>query len=409
VPSPLWRNRDFLLLLSGQTISGMGNLISHVAMPLLVLAITGSPAQAGIVGALEWIPFLLFGLIIGALIDRWNRKLVMVLCDAARAVAYAVVPVAQFSGHLGMPVLYGVALVEGIGFAFFNLAEIAALTQVVPRDQLPSATAQNQAAFALANVAGPPVGGILFGVGRAIPFALDSVSYAVSVLSLLLIRVRFQDERDEQGERERDMLVDIREGIRWIWNRPMIRVMALLTGSVNLVFAAPQLIAIVYLERDLHANAAQIGTMLGFSAIGGVAGSLLGVRLRRWLSFQAVIVGVLLAVGVLWSLLVLASNIVTVAILGAGIFLAFPAYDITQYSYRIAMIPDVLQGRVNSVFRLVALAGQPVGMVLSGALLQAVGPRPTILLTGAGMLLLGAVAFLNPHLRHAPRDPPPPA
>lgn len=403
---PLWRNRDFLLLLSGQTISGLGNLISHIAMPLLVLSITGSPALAGIVGAVEWLPFLVFGIFIGAFIDRWNRKLVMVVCDLARALAYATVPLAAHVGMLGLPLLLAVALVEGVGFAFFNLAEIAALTQVVSREQIPDATAVNQASFALAHVAGPPIGGILYGVGRALPFVLDAVSYAVSVITLVLIRTRFQEERTGPAA---PLAAGIKEGMRWVWDQRLVRVMAILTGSLNLIFAAPQLIAIVYLQRDLHAGPGEIGTMLGVSAVGGVVGSILGVRLRRLMSFQAVIVGVLASVGALWSLFALAPNIVVATILGLGIFLAFPAYDITQYSYRIAMIPDALQGRVNSVFRVVALAGGPLGMAVSGAMLQVLGPRPTILITGAGVIALALLAIANSDLRRAPREPPEPA
>src|SRR5579872_6156173 len=141
--SPLWRNRDYMILLSGQAISSTGTFVSQIAFPLLVLSITHSTVQAGLAGALERVPFLILTLPAGALVDRWNRKLVMIVCDATRALAFAVIPIAAAGGWLGMPVIYVVALVEGTAFAFFNLCEVSALPRVVPREQLPAATAQN--------------------------------------------------------------------------------------------------------------------------------------------------------------------------------------------------------------------------------------------------------------------------
>src|SRR5712671_6683292 len=133
---PLWRNRDYLLLWSGQTVSSIGSGVSQLAFPLLALALTGSPAQAGLAGALRGLPYFIFTLPGGALIDRWNRKLVMIFCDAGRAISMASIPVALVFGHLTLLQLYIVSLLEGSLYVFFDLAETASLPRVVPKEQL---------------------------------------------------------------------------------------------------------------------------------------------------------------------------------------------------------------------------------------------------------------------------------
>ena len=148
-PVPLWRSPDYLLLWSGQTISSIGSGISQLAFPLLVLAITNSPAQAGFAGALRALPYFIFTLPGGALIDRWDRKRVMILCDAGRAVSVASIPAALMLGHLTILQLYLVSLIEGSLFVFFDLAETASLPRVVSKEQLPAAIVQNQVTFGI--------------------------------------------------------------------------------------------------------------------------------------------------------------------------------------------------------------------------------------------------------------------
>ena len=169
---PLWHNRDYLLLWSGQTISSIGSGVSELAFPLLVLALTHSPAQAGFASALRTLPYFIFTLPGGALIDRWNRKRVMILCDMGRAISMASIPVALVFGHLTLVQLYIVSLLEGSLYVFFDLAETASLPRVVPKEQLPAAISQNQVTFGITNLLGPPSGGVLYTLGRAVPFWL---------------------------------------------------------------------------------------------------------------------------------------------------------------------------------------------------------------------------------------------
>src|SRR5512133_848470 len=191
---PLIRNRDYMLLWSGQFVSNLGTSMSGIAFPLLILALTNSNTTlAGIAGALGSVPYLIFSLPVGALIDRWNRKRVMIICDTFRALNTASIPIALALNVLTVPQLFVNTFIEGSFFVFFNLAEVAALPRVVDKRQLPQASAHNEAGGIASFLIGPPLGGFLFGsVNRAFPFLADAISYGVSVFSLLFIRTEFQ-------------------------------------------------------------------------------------------------------------------------------------------------------------------------------------------------------------------------
>lgn len=219
-----------MLLWSGQTLSQLGSQISLVAYPLLVLALTGSPAKAGVAGFAKTVPVAVLALPAGVLVDRVNRKHLMVACDGVRALALAAIPIALAAGALPYGLIVAVAFLDGSGFVVSYIAERGALRQLVPREQLGDAVASNESRTFAAMLAGPPLGGLLFGIGRAVPFLTDAISYAASTTSMLLIRSDFQEPR---GDRDRN---DLREGLRWIWRRPFLRDCALLFAGSNPVF-----------------------------------------------------------------------------------------------------------------------------------------------------------------------------
>jgi len=210
---PLWFNRDYMLLWSGQIVSNIGTQVSQLAFPLLILALTGSAAQAGFAGALRALPYVIFSLPAGALIDRWDRKRTMILCDAGRAISLASIPVAYALGDLTIIQLYLVSAIEGTLYVFFNIAEAACLPRVVPKEQLPAATAQNMATDGITTLLGPSLGGALYTAGKFLPFVADAISYTVSVISLLFIKVKFQKERVAEP---RKLWVEIHEGVAWL-------------------------------------------------------------------------------------------------------------------------------------------------------------------------------------------------
>jgi MFS family permease len=241
LPRPLWRNGDFVLLWSGQAVSTLGSTISTLALPLLVLALTHSPTQAGFIAAVQVIPYLVLALPAGALIDRWDRKAVMIRCDLARAAALGSVPLAAVWGHLTAVHLYGVALVTGTALVFFNIAQTAALTRVVPAPQVPRATALDRTADSIAALIGPGVAGILISLtrttpaGAALAFLVDSLSYLASALSLFFIRIPFQARRTPLPERA--LRAEIAEGLRFLWTHRHIRALALVSMAATLCFS----------------------------------------------------------------------------------------------------------------------------------------------------------------------------
>jgi MFS family permease len=165
-PVSLWHNRDYLLLWLGQAVSSLGTGISQFAFPLLILALTHSFAAAGFAGALGQLPYLLFSLPAGALVDRWDRKRVMIVCTLGLALCITSIPVALLSGHLTDIQLYIVSFLMGTLFVFYELAELAALTQVVPKVHLSTAVAQNEAIFSTVSLLAPSLGGVLLSVGK---------------------------------------------------------------------------------------------------------------------------------------------------------------------------------------------------------------------------------------------------
>src|SRR3954470_10500938 len=191
----LARNRDFLMLQAGQLLSTFGSQSSGVAFPLLALALTHSPAKAGVVAFASVLPYPLLMLPAGFVVDRIDRKRVMVACDVGRAFAVGSLAIALATGHGSYAHLVVVAFLGTSFFAFFNLAESGAVRAVVPRAQIPEAMAWEQSRLSVGVLAGPPVGGLLFGVARALPFVVDALSYVASTISIVAIRRHFEEER----------------------------------------------------------------------------------------------------------------------------------------------------------------------------------------------------------------------
>lgn len=395
---PLWRQREFMLLWSGQVVTTLGAQTSGIIYPLLILALTGSPAQASWATALRMLPYLILSLPVGALIDRWDRRRVMLVCHVGRGLAVASVPAAMALGHLEVGHIYVVAVLEGALHVFFNIAETAALPRVVPPGQLPQATAQNQAGFAAAGVMGPALGSWLYqAVGRGFPFVVDAVSHAIGALAVWRLRTSFAPQRDAPHA---PLGQAVAEGMRWLWHQRLVRDMALITCGANFISSALPLLLIVR-GKELGASEAQIGLVFSLGGVGAIFGAVLGGVLARRLRFGQAIV---LSIGVralCIPLFLLCPGPLSLGLVWGVAMLFGPLYDVVQFSYRIALIPDGLQGRVNSSFRLIAFMLNPVGAALCGWLLERGGSTPAVVVFGAVTALLALAAWLDPAVRHA--------
>jgi MFS family permease len=396
-PLSLWQNRDYMLLWAGQAVSSFGSQITQLTFPLLVLALTGSPAQAGFVGALRALPFALLSLPAGALVDRWNRKRLMIWCDIGRALALGSVPLALVFGGLGLPQLAIVSIIEGTLFLFFNLAESSSLPQVVPREQLPGALTQNQVTDSLSQLLGPTLGGALYAVGAAVPFVADAVSYTLSLLTLLFIRTPLQEERTAPPGRLRDEIV---EGIAWLWRQGILRFVALLTGGLMVCSVGYPLIMIVLGER-IGASSFEIGLIFAGGGAGSIVGGLLTPWLQRRFRFGPLFIWLAWFWAITWLFFLFAPNVLTLGLANTAAFIVVPIYMITQYRYRLAATPDRLQGRMNALFRLIVWGSQPLGVALAGLLLERIGAEQTIIWLFIPQLLLAIVATAHAGLRRA--------
>jgi len=392
---PLWRNSDYMLLLSGQAISSLGSQISTLAFPLLVLALTHSPALAGVISAARALPYLIFSLPAGALIDRLDRKRIMIICDTGRALSIASIFVALAIGHLTFIQLLLVSMIEGTLFVFFNIAEVACLPQVVEKEQLPSAMAQNLATDRLVILLGTPLSGFLYSISMIFPFLTDTISYIASVGSLFFVKKQFQGIRVTS---ERKLASEIKEGLIWLWQQPLICSISLISSGMILLSAGFTLITIVLAQR-LHASSLVVGVIVGMNGVGGLIGSLLAPLVQKRLRFEYVIVGVVWAVTVIVPFYALAPTPILLSIVVVLFSIIGPIYNVVQSSYRLALIPDALQGRVNSVFRLIVFSSQPLSQVFTGILLQSVGVNYTIFISFAGFFILALMTTFNPHIR----------
>jgi MFS family permease len=342
---------------------------------------------------------MLFYLPAGALVDRWDRKRVMIAADAGRAVALGSLAVALAADEFTLAHVLVVAFLEGTGFVFFSLAESAALPQIVPREQLSAAVAQNQARNQGADLAGQPLGGLLFGIGRLLPFAVDAISYSVSFVSLLFVRGALQEERERAPLRLR---AEIAEGVRWLWQQRFLRAGVGLVAGSNFAFSAV-ILALIVRAKELGASAGTVGLMLAFFGAGAIGGAIAAPWVQRQIHAKVVIIGsfwVWAAATVATAFIDTPYGLGAVWIFGAAFG---PMFNVSFAAYRYALVPDRLLARVGSVALVVAWGAIPLGQLTAGLMLDQLGAKETILWLAAAMAAVAAAATASPSIRHAPR------
>lgn len=394
-PKSLWRNRDYTLLWGGQALSDIGGAVSELAFPLLVLAVTHSPAQAGFVAALRALPATLFSLIAGVLVDRWDRKWVMLVCDTGRALSLASIPIAFALGHLTVWQLYITAFVEGTLMIMFMLAKTAAMSQVVTPMQLTTAIAQEEFVEGTTSLFGPPLAGVLYTLNMMLPFITDAISYIISIVTMVLIGTPFQRKRISTG---RNVWSEIAGGILWVWHQPFILTMTLLMGAGAFVFSGNGLMIII-LAQQQHASAVVIGLIFAFGGIGSILGSLLAPRLEHRLTVGQSILLCRWYFVLSWPLYALAPLPLVLGAIVFGTGFVDPLEDVPYFSHRLKLIPDELRGRVLSACRLFPGTMRPLGLALTGILIQRIGIFPTIWLAWAWLLVVTVIVTVIPQVR----------
>ncbi len=395
---PLSRNRDYRLLWSGQALAEVGIGASTIALPLLVLAATGSPAVSGLVLAAQAAAQLLAGAPAGVLVDRWDRRRVLLACEATQAVAVTCLAVAAATGAATVPVLLAVAVVLGCCRALFEPAEAAVLPTLVPRSQLPNALAMNAARGYLGLLVGTAIGGALFAVRRWAPFGLQALAHTVSFGLLLLLRTPPRGPVAPTGIGFRGELV---AGLRWVFGDPLIRTVALCAIGLNFVFQAFYLVVLAAAERR-GTPAADLGLMAAMLGVGGVLGALSAPRLYRALSPRTAILGVLWLIAVLVPVAAGLSHALALGGLLAGAAFLAPTANTVIVTHQTLRTPDALRGRLAATMTVAVGSAAVLGPAAGGLLAQALDPVAAVLCCAAAATAVAVAATLTPALRRFP-------
>jgi MFS family permease len=397
--TPLGRNRNFTLLWTGQAASEVGFSVAMIAFPLLVLAITGSAAASGLVLGVDAAAQLITGLPAGALVDRWDRKKIMLWCEAVQATAVGSLALALWWGDATVPHMVAVAAVMGVCRAMFEPAEDASLPRLVPDEQLPTAVALNAARSSIGQMAGTALGGVLFAIGRVVPFLVDTITHAISLVTLAFLRIPV---RQVQPEPMRHIGREMAAGLRWVWGQRHIRVTALCAVSLNFFFNAFYIVIIVLAERR-GVPAGEIGLMAAMLGVGGVLGALVAPALHRKLSPHVSIMAVFWLVTLLTPVTIFAHNGYLLGALFAGMAFLAPTANTTINTHQLLLTPDDLRGRLMGVMSVFVGGAAALGPAAGGLLIEFVSGEAAVLWCAAGMALISLLVTLSPALRRFPR------
>ena len=377
--------------MTSQGVSALGDAVSFTALPLLVLALTGSGLWMGIVGALSTLPDLVFGMVAGALADRSDRKRMMFLADLGRAGLTALIPLSVILGGPTLAVILIVTAPMSILRAFFLAGYTASVPILVGRSQLARANSIFEAIYSFGFIIGPAIAGFLAAtIGPGLTLAIDAASFALSSLALSFMR---RDLRAPPERREAGLLADIREGIEFIVGHPVLRPMILLWGLVSITLAPLVAALTVHVIRDLGQSETILGLVLTAYGIGTVVGAVLMARTSRR-AVAPFLLGGTFTTGLLLTVVSRAEQIPV--LLGAASIagVAQSVVLVTYLTARSNLSPDALLGRVGSTARTISLGLQPIGMLVGGALIDLTDGSTTIALMG--VVLIGLTLAFAP-------------
>jgi MFS family permease len=396
----LSRNKDFTALWTGEAISQLGSSVSMFAFPLVGYALTGSAVLAGLPMAAFMLGMVAALLPAGVVVDRTDRKKLMLAASGTGVLIYGSVAVAAGLGVLTIAHLIVAALLTGVGAGVFGPAEASAVRSVVTQDDLPTALSQNQARHHIAALVGGPLGAAMYSASKALPFVFDAVTFLVSFVTLSRIRT----DLSPVPRPKRRVRADLAEGLRYVWERPYFRTMMAFGALGNLSVNAVFFVAILRLVQE-GVHPAAIGVIDMLAGVGGILGALAAPYVIDRLPTGRITLAVawswvpLLVPLVFWS-----SPVLVGAMLMLGILLN-PAGNAGSQSYRIAITPPELQGRVGSSMQFVGMSMMPLAPIVGGFLLETYGgPAATV-----GLLVLVTVTALIPTLSAVVRGIPVPA
>ncbi|MGN6612829.1 MAG: MFS transporter [Angustibacter sp.] len=394
----LMHNRDYVVLLSSQTVSSLGSAMSAFVFTLLAVDVTGSPAKAGLVGGAYALGAALTSLPAGALVDRWDRKTILVCCAAGGAVLYGSVAAAVALDRLTLAHLVAVGFGSGLSRAFFLPAQNAALRATVEPQDMGAAMSANEGREHLASLVGAPLAGALYAVSRVVPVLADAVSYVVLTVATLTLRAPLTAPGNPAKP---PVLASIGEGIRWVMAQPAIRAIAFSATVINFCANAIMLVLIVHLQR-IGTRAPVIGLLETGIGIGGLLGALAAAPLIARMTTGRIAVLAVWVITVCFALTAVSSAPAVLVVLLAGAIFFVPAFNAGLFGYQVLVTPDEMQGRAQSAIGFLATATSPLAPIAGGLLLEGAGLRVAVLV----LCLPLALAALNVTLSAAIRAIP---
>jgi MFS family permease len=395
----LWRNADYVKIWSAATISQMGSQVSQLALPFIAAVVLAvSPFQLSLLGMFEMLPFILFTLPAGAWLDRVRRRPVLIAGDFGRAIALLSIPIAYSLGILTIWQLYAVGFVTGILTVLFDVADQSYLPVLLDAEDLVEGNAKLQISASAAQIVGPGFGGGLIAVFAA-PFAVivDAVSFMISGGLISLIRKReTKPERKVAADGSHTSLrVEIAEGLRYVLGNRHLRMIAASTGTSNLGTSLAFSIFAIFAYVELRLSPGLVGLAFGLGSVGVLTGAMLAAPMARRFGVGPVVIGSMFITGPATLLLVFLPSTAWVAgamLLASQFLMGFSAvvYNVNQVSFRQAITPLDMQGRMNATMRFIVWGTMPIGLIAGGILASFLPLRTTILIGG----LIASTAFL---------------
>ena len=365
VPASLGTN--FRWIFSSTSVSNLGDGVLLAAGPLLVVSVTREPIAVAMAVLAQRLPWLLFGVFAGAVIDRVDRRVLILVVDVLRAAAVALLAAAVAVGFVNLPVIYLALFLVGTAESFADNASITVVAAAVPSASLGQANARVFGSHVVTNqLAGPPLGAWLFGLAAAAPFGFVAVSALVSALLIAQVRLEAKPPSPDVPS----LRSEVAEGLRWLWGHAPVRTLAIMITVFNVTFGAAFSVWVLYAYERLGLDAFGFGLLMSASAVGGVAGSALFGRLEARFSYAQ-----LLRVGLLIETAThLLLGLTTHAFVAAAVMALFGAHAIvwgtTSTTVRQRAVPDALLGRVTSVYMLGSIGALALGTVIGGGLAQ---------------------------------------
>ncbi len=387
----------FNRLLGAVIVSNLGDGIMAVAFPLLVASITRDPVLVAGATVIGRIPWLLFALPAGALVDRMDRRRVMVSVDWGRGVVVGALGILLLVGDVSLAVIYVVAFLLGSAETMFDTASEAFLPLLVDADELDAANGRLQASeWATNSFVGPALGAALFAAAASLPFLFDAASFVVAAVLVSTIGGSFQRERDED-QKKRKLRSDIGEGVRWLWNHTVLRTLAIMAGVTNLVGMGIVAIFVLFAQDILDLGDVGYGLIIATIGAGGLGGALTASVVTKRLGQGTTLLATVIGLGVGSLLMGLTSSVLVAGVIAFFYGFLIALWNVVAISLRQKLTPDDLRGRVASVARLLAWGTQPLGALLGGVVAAAFGLRAPFIIGAAiwALEFLAAAAIVN--------------